>query len=334
MAADNTTIVLGEDVGYAGGVFKTTAGLQAKHGPERVIDAPLSESGILGAAVGMAVYGMRPIAEIQFLDFIYPGFDQIVNEAAKFRYRSGGQYPCPLTIRTPYGGGIHGGHYHSQSSEAYFCHTAGLKVVIPSNPRDAKGLLHASIDDNDPVMYLEPKLLYRSAVGEVPEEKFKIALGEACVAEPTNPDAIEIGPPPKFVDTKSVPFDPDKPADVTVFAYGAMVHVGLLGAAQAKREHNLDIEVIDIRSLVPLDKKTILAAAKKTGRVVILQEAPKFCSYGSELSAIIAEEAIEYLQAPIVRVAGWNTPFPYALEKLYMPNAGRLVRGITTAATF
>ena len=250
----------------------------------------------------MALYGMRPIAEIQFLDFIYPGFDQIVSEAAKMRYRSGGEYTCQMVIRSPYGGGIRGGHYHSQSSEAYFCHTPGLKVVIPSTPADAKGLLIAAIRDEDPVMFLEPKAIYRHAKDEVPLGEHVVELGKARIAREGN--------------------------DVTILCYGAMVSVCEKAADLAKEEHGRSCEIVDLRTLVPLDEATILTSVKKTGRVVIVYEAPKTGGFGGELSAIIAEKAIEYMEGPIVRVAGFDTPFPYALEHLYMPDAKRVAAGI------
>src|SRR3989338_10199977 len=237
MRRDPNVVVFGEDVGFLGGVFRTTEGIQKEFGEERCFDTPLSEVAICGTAVGMAVYGMRPVAEIQFLDFIYPGFDQIVSEAAKMRYRSAGQFSCPLVIRTPYGGGIKGGHYHSQSTEAFFAHTPGLKVVIPSNPYDAKGLLISAIRDDDPVMFLEPKRLYRSLKGEVPEGDYTVPIGKAKV--------IKEG------------------ADVTLFCWGAMVPVCMAAATQAQ-EKGWDVEVVDIRTIVPLDLEAVLASAQKT----------------------------------------------------------------------
>src|SRR3989338_3937095 len=237
MRLDDRVVTFGEDVGFVGGVFRTTEGIQKEFGEGRCFDTPLSESGIIGAAIGMALYGLRPIAEIQFLDFIYPAFDQIISEAAKMRYRSGAQFTCPMVIRTPYGGGIKGGHYHSQSTEAFFAHTPGLKVVIPSNPYDAKGLLISAIRDDDPVMFLEPKRLYRSVKGEVPEEAYTIPLGKAHTV----------------VEGK----------DVTVICYGAMVPVCREAANQALEE-GWDVEVVDIRTIVPLDLEAVLASAQKT----------------------------------------------------------------------
>ncbi len=301
MKNDDRVLVFGEDVGKKGGVFGATMGLQEQFGEKRCFDSPLSECGIIGTGIGMALYGMRPVAEIQFLDFIYPAFDQIVSEAAKMRYRSGGEYTCPMVIRSPYGGGIRGGHYHSQSSEAYFCHTPGLKVVIPSTPADAKGLLIASIRDEDPVMFLEPKAPYRHAKGEVPLGEHVVPLGKARIAR--------------------------EGTDCTVLCYGAMVPV-CLAAAEAAAEQGKSIEVVDLRTLVPLDEETVLESVRKTGRCVVVYEAPKTCGYGAELSAIVAEKAIEYLEGPVVRVAGFDTPFPYTLEPLYMPDQKRVLAGI------
>ncbi|MCA8950975.1 MAG: alpha-ketoacid dehydrogenase subunit beta [Planctomycetes bacterium] len=301
MKNDDRVVVFGEDVGKKGGVFGATAGLFDEFGEQRCFDTPLSECGIIGAGVGMAVYGLRPVAEIQFLDFIYPAFDQIVSEAAKMRYRSGGEYTCPMVIRSPYGGGIRGGHYHSQSSEAYFCHTPGLKVVIPSTPADAKGLLITAIRDEDPVMFLEPKAIYRHAKGEVPLGEHTAPIGKARIARAGT--------------------------DVTVLCYGAMVPVCEQAANEAEK-NGRSVEIVDLRSLVPLDEDAVLESVKKTGRCVVVYEAPKTCGYGAELSAIIAEKCIEYLEGPIVRVAGFDTPFPYTLESLYMPDKNRVVAGI------
>ncbi|MGE0142699.1 MAG: alpha-ketoacid dehydrogenase subunit beta [Planctomycetota bacterium] len=305
MRNDDRVLVFGEDVGKKGGVFLATAGLQDEFGKERCFDTPLSECGIIGTAIGMATYGMRPVAEIQFLDFIYPAFDQIVSEAAKMRYRSGGEYTCPLVIRSPYGGGIRGGHYHSQSSEAYFCHTPGLKVVIPSTPADTKGLLIAAIRDEDPVIFLEPKRIYRSAKGDVPEGEHIVQLGKGRVVR--------------------------EGTDVTVVAYGAMVGICEKAAEEAQKRGR-SVEIIDPRTLVPLDEQMILDSVRKTGRCVVVFEAPKTCSFGSEIAAIVAEKAIGSLQGPVIRVGGFDTPFPYSLEHLYMPDVRRVLRGIE--ATF
>jgi len=306
MRRDDRVVVLGEDVGVNGGVFRCTEGL-IKEFPDRVFDTPLAEAGIIGAAIGMALYGLRPVPEIQFMDFIYPGFDQIVSEAAKLRYRSGGQYSVPMTIRTPFGGGIRGGHYHSQSSEAYFCHTPGLKVVVPSTPTDAKGLLTASIRDPDPVLFLEPKKLYRAFREDVPEGELVVPLGVARIRR--------------------------EGTDVSLFAYGYMANVCLEAAERAAKK-GVEAEVVDLRTLVPLDVDAVLNSAKKTGRVIVVYEAPRTGGYGAEISAIIAEKAIEYLRGPIVRVSGFDTPFPYALEDVYMPNADRVLGAVDRVMAF
>ncbi len=306
MRRDDRVVVLGEDVGKNGGVFRCTEGLIDEF-PDRVFDTPLAEAGIIGSAIGMALYGLRPVPEIQFMDFIYPAFDQIVSEAAKMRYRSGGQYTVPMTIRTPYGGGIRGGHYHSQSSEAYFCHTPGLKVVVPSTPGDAKGLLTSSIRDPDPVLFLEPKKLYRAFREDVPEGEYTVPLGHALVRRPGK--------------------------DVSLFAWGYMAQVCLDAAAKAA-EKGVGAEVVDLRTLVPLDLEAILASVQKTGRAVVVYEAPRTGGYGGEISALLAEKAIEYLRGPIVRVAGFDTPFPYALEDVYMPNPDRVLAGIDKVMAF
>jgi 2-oxoisovalerate dehydrogenase E1 component beta subunit len=301
MTREPKVVVLGEDVGKFGGVFRATSGLHEQFGADRVIDTPLAEAGIIGSAIGMALYGMRPVPEIQFADFIFPAFDQIVNELAKFRYRSGGQYPCPVIIRTPYGGGIRGGHYHSQSPEALFAHTPGLKIVIPSNPHDTKGLLLSALRQNDPVLFMEPKRIYRAARGDVPEGDYTIPIGEANVAREGD--------------------------QITVIAYGAMMPIALDAAEQAASS-GISCEVIDLRTLVPLDVDTLIASVQKTGRAVVVHEAPKTCGYGAELVATICERAMEYLEAPIQRVAGFDTPFPYTLEHEYLPNADRVLGAI------
>jgi pyruvate dehydrogenase E1 component beta subunit len=305
MRQDSDVLVLGEDVGVNGGVFRATEGLFKEFGGDRVIDTPLSETGIIGTAIGMALYGLKPIAEIQFLDFIYPAFDQIVSELAKFRYRSGGQYPCHVVIRSPYGGGIKGGLYHSQSTEAYFCHTAGLKVAIPSTPADAKGLLLTAVHDEDPVLFLEPKRIYRAVTGEVPDGDHRVPFGEArLVREGT---------------------------DLSLFAYGAMIPPAS-EAATALANEGISCEVVDLRTLVPLDEKAVLASVEKTGRAVIVHEAARFCGFGGELAAILAEKAFYSLKAPVVRVTGYDTPFPYALENVYLPNAEKIAHAARTAA--
>jgi len=307
MRRDPRVLVLGEDVGRFGGVFRATTGLFEEFGSARCVDTPLAESGIIGAAIGMALYGLRPVPEIQFADFIYPAYDQIVNELAKMRYRSGGEYPAPLVIRTPVGGGIKGGHYHSQSPEALFIHVPGLKVVIPSNPFDAKGLLLSAIRDDDPVIFMEPKRMYRAAKGEVPEDDYTIPIGVAKVVR--------------------------EGKQVTLLAWGAMVHT-CVEAAQKAEALGYDLEVIDLRSLLPFDIETILASVKKTGRVVIVHEAPKTCGFGAELVASIQERAILHLEAPILRVTGFDTPFPYTLEHEYLPDAARILDAVERVVTF
>jgi len=305
MQKDDRVVVLGEDIGKKGGVFGATAGLYDKYGDMRVMDTPLSECGILGTATGMALYGLRPVPEIQFLDFIYPGFDQIVSEIAKFRYRSGGEYPCPMVIRTPSGGGIKGGHYHSQSSETYFIHTPGLRVVMPSTPRDAKGMLLASIFQDDPVIFLEPKALYRHAKEDVETGYFEVDLGSSRTV-----------------------IEGDQ---VTVVAWGAMVPIAV-EAAKAAAESGIAAEVIDLRSLLPWDSDAVLASVRKTGRLVTVQEAPRTLGFGSEIAATVAEKAIDSLRAPIARVAGFDTPFPYTLEHVYKPDRTRVQNAIEFVA--
>jgi len=301
MERDPDVVVLGEDIATLGGVFRATEGLLDRFGELRVMNTPLAESGIIGTAVGMALYGLKPVAEIQFMDFIYPGFDQIVSEAAKMRYRSGGQYSCPMVIRTPYGGGIRGGHYHSQSAEAYFAHTAGLTVVVPSTPHDTKGLLLASMRHGDPVLFLEPKAIYRSVKGEVPDGDYVVPIGRARVAR--------------------------EGGDVTLVAWGAMLHVGLKAARQAA-EKGIDVEVVDLRTIFPWDREAVLGSVRKTGRVVILHEAPRTGDFGGEIAATIAERAVDSLRAPILRVTGFDTPFPYTLEHVYMPDPKRTLAAL------
>ncbi len=301
MRADKRVVVLGEDIGKFGGVFRATSGLFDEFGADRVIDTPLAEAGIIGTAIGMALYGLRPVPEIQFGDFIFPAFDQIVSELAKFRYRSGGQYTCPVVIRTPVGGGIRGGAYHSQSPEALFIHTPGIKVVAPSNPYDAKGLLLAAMRQNDPVLFMEPKRIYRASRGEVPEGDYAIDLGVASVAR--------------------------EGTQCTVLAWSGMVTIAD-EAAQRAEALGISVEVLDLRTLMPFDIDAILASVKKTGRCVIVHEAPRTCGFGAELVASIQERAIEYLEAPILRVTGLDTPFPYSLEHEYLPNPDRVLGAI------
>jgi 2-oxoisovalerate dehydrogenase E1 component beta subunit len=307
MHRDDRVVVLGEDVGVLGGVFRATDGLLKEFGENRVIDTPLNEAGIIGIAMGMAIYGLVPVAEIQFQDFIFTGFEEIINHLAKMRYRSGGQFATHVVIRTPYGGGIKGGHYHSQSGEAYFAHTAGLKVVIPSTPYDAKGLLKAAIRDPDPVIFMEPKKIYRSIREDVPDDDYIVPLGKARLVK--------------------------EGSDVTIYTYGAMTYVALEAAELASKE-GYDVEIIDLRTLIPLDIYTIIDSIKKTGRAIILHEAPKTLGFGAEISALISEKAIEYLKAPIIRVTGFDTPFPYTLENLYLPNSYRVLKAIKHVMTY
>ena len=308
MELDERVVILGQDIGKFGGVFRATKGLLDKFGSDRVLDTPLSENGIVGTAIGMSLYGLRPVPEIQFSDFIYPAFDQIVSELSKMRYRSGGQFYCPMVIRTPCGGGIKGGHYHSQSPEAYFIHTAGLKVVMPSNPYDAKGLLIASIRDNNPVIFLEPKSIYRAGKGEVPEGEYTVELSKAEVV--------------------------CEGKDVTLLTYGAMVHRAYQAAEKSREKEGISTEIIDLRTLVPYDIDTILKSVRKTGRVIIVHEAPKTCGFGAELSATINEKALLNLQAPILRVTGFDIPFPYIFEQEYLPNEKRIRKALTDSVNF
>jgi len=314
MGRDERVLTFGEDAGYFGGVFRATDGLQKKYGLKRCFDSPISENGIVATAVGMAAYGLRPVLEIQFADYIYPGYDQLVSEAAKLRYRSGGDFLCPLVLRSPYGGGIFGGQTHSQSPESLFTHIAGLKVVIPSNPYDAKGLLIAAIEDEDPVLIFEPKRIYQGPFdgwhdrpvtpwskhpkAEVPADHFTVPLGQAEVVR--------------------------EGADVTVLAYGTMVHVALAGAEEAE----VDAEVIDLRSLIPLDIDTIVSSVNKTGRCVVVHEAPRTSGFGAELSALVQEHCFWKLEAPIERVTGWDTPYPHAFEWDYFPGPKRVAAAL------
>jgi 2-oxoisovalerate dehydrogenase E1 component beta subunit len=311
MRQDDRVVLMGEDVGRVGGVFRVTQGLWDEFGDDRVIDTPLSEGGILGTAIGMALYGMVPVPEIQFSDFIFPGYDQIVSELAKMRWRSGGEYTAKMVVRTPVGGGIRGGLYHSQSPESLFIHVAGLKVVCPSNPHDAKGLLLASIRDPDPVLFFEPKRIYRAAKGEVPEGDYVEELGRAKVVR-----EAEAG----------------KPA-VTVIAWGAMLYEAIAAADQAA-EQGVSCEIVDLRTLWPVDVETIARSVKKTGRVVIVHEAPKTCGFGAELVALVNEHCFVHLEAPPVRVTGFDTPFPYTLEMEYLPLAHRILPAVLRTARY
>jgi 2-oxoisovalerate dehydrogenase E1 component beta subunit len=314
LTRDSDVVIFGEDVGYFGGVFRATDGLQRKHGKQRVFDTPIAEGGIMGIAVGMGAYGLRPVAEIQFADYIYPAMDQLISEAARLRYRSAGEWWAPITVRAPCGGGIFGGQTHSQSAEALFTHVCGLKTVIPSNPYDAKGLLISAIEDDDPVVFFEPKRLYhgpfdghpekpavpwaKHPLSEVPADHYRIPLGKASIVRAGD--------------------------DATVLAYGTMVHV----AAAVAEETGIDLELIDLRSLRPVDIDTIAASVAKTGRCVIVHEATRTGGFGAELSALVQEHCFFHLEAPIERVTGWDTPYPHAFEWQYFPGPARVARAL------
>ena len=314
---DSRTVVFGEDVGFFGGVFRVTAGLQKKYGRYRVFDTPIAEGGIVGVAIGMAAYGLRPVAEIQFADYIYPAFDQIVSEAARIRHRTAGEWTIPLTIRSPYGGGIFGGQTHSQSPEALFAHSAGMTTVIPSTPYDAKGLLIAAIECNDPVIFLEPKRIYNgpfegkanqpvsSWAGHpgavVPEGYYTVPLGQASVVR--------------------------EGLDLTVIAYGTMVHVAIAAAAA----EGIDAEIIDLRTIVPLDIATIKTSVQKTGRCLILHEATRTAGFGVEIISLVQEHCFYSLESPVVRSTGWDTPYPHALEWAYFPGHVRVALALRKA---
>jgi len=310
MERDDGVVVMGEDVGYFGGVFRATAGLQAKFGKTRVFDTPITECGIIGVAVGMGAYGLRPVPEIQFADYIYPALDQLVSEAARLRYRSAGDFISPITVRSPFGGGIFGGQTHSQSPEGIFTHVSGVKTVIPATPYDAKGLLIAAIEDNDPTIFFEPKRIYNGPfdghydrpsknwsnhpAGEVPDGYYKIELGKAATVR--------------------------EGEAVTILAYGTMVHVAL----NTIEELGIDAEIIDLRTLVPLDIEAIEASVKKTGRCLIVHEATRTGGFGAELSALVQERCFYHLEAPIERVTGFDTPYPHSLEWAYFPGPVRI----------
>nr|WP_263021136.1 alpha-ketoacid dehydrogenase subunit beta [Natronobiforma cellulositropha] len=307
MARDEDVLVMGEDVGKNGGVFRATEGLYEEFGEDRVIDTPLAESGIVGTAIGMAAYGLKPVPEIQFLGFIYPAFDQIVSHAARLRTRSRGRFTCPMVIRAPYGGGIRAPEHHSESTEAMFAHQPGLKVVIPSTPYDTKGLLTSAIRDPDPVIFLEPKLIYRAFREEVPTGSYEVPIGEAAVRR--------------------------EGEDISVFTWGAMTRPTLEAAAELEGE--IDVEVVDVRTISPLDEETVVASFEKTGRAAIVHEAPKTGGFGAELVATLQEHSLLYQEAPIKRITGFDTPFPlYALEDYYLPEPARIVDGIREAVAF
>ncbi|MET3712122.1 2-oxoisovalerate dehydrogenase E1 component beta subunit [Sphingomonas trueperi] len=310
MERDDQVVVMGEDVGYFGGVFRATAGLQAKYGKTRAFDTPITEIGIIGVAIGMGAYGLRPVPEIQFADYIYPALDQLVSEAARLRYRSNGDFTAPITVRSPYGGGIFGGQTHSQSPEGIFTHVSGIKTVIPSTPYDAKGLLIAAIEDNDPVLFLEPKRIYNGPfdghydrpaknwtahpASEVPEGHYRVELGKAATVR--------------------------EGEAVTILCYGTMVHV----VAATIEELGVDAEIIDLRTLVPLDIEAIETSVKKTGRCMIVHEATRTSGFGAELSALVQERCFYHLEAPIARVTGFDTPYPHSLEWAYFPGPVRI----------
>ncbi len=312
---DPSVIVLGQDVGYFGGVFRCTDGLQEKFGEHRVIDAPIAEGGIIGSAIGIGVNGLRPVVEIQFADYIYPGYDQVVSELARLRYRSVGEFTSPVTIRTPCGGGIRGGQTHSQSPEAIFTHISGIRTVMPSNPYDAKGLLISAIESDDPVIFFEPKRIYngpfdgdpdkpavswsKHPMGDVPEGYYSVPLDSAVVVQEGD--------------------------DLTIITYGTIVHVALAAAAAA----GVNAEVIDVRSLAPLDTDTLSQSVQKTGRCLVAHEATRFCGYGAELVTTIQERCFWNLEAPIERVAGWDTPYPHAFEWQYFPGQKRVIAAIS-----
>jgi len=308
MERDSRVVVLGEDVGKEGGVFRVTDGLQERFGPDRVVDTPLAESGIVGTAFGMAVYGLLPIAEIQFEGFLYPCLDQINNHISRIRNRSRGRFICPLVIRTPYGGGIHAPEHHSDSPEAILAHIPGIKVVIPSTPYEAKGLLLSSIRDPDPVIFMEPKRIYRAIREEVPEEDYTIPLGKARLVQ--------------------------EGKDVTVVAWGAMVRE-VLNAAEQLKGDKIELEIIDLRTMSPIDIETIITSIRKTGRGVIVHEAPKTCGLGAEIIALINEKALLSLQAPVERVTGFDIPVPLLkTEHYYFPNPKRIVMAAKKVMNF
>jgi 2-oxoisovalerate dehydrogenase E1 component beta subunit len=307
---DANVIITGEDVGYFGGVFRATAGLQQRHGKTRVFDTPISECGIIGVAVGMSAYGLRPVPEIQFADYIYPGLDQLISEAARLRYRSAGEFVAPITVRAPFGGGIFGGQTHSQSPEALFTHVAGLKTVVPATPHDAKGLLIAAIEDNDPVIFFEPKRIYNGPFdgyydrpatpwskhdgSVVPEGYYAIPLGKARIVR--------------------------EGSALTVLAYGTMIHV----AEAVLREKGVNAEIIDLRTLVPLDIEAVEKSVEKTGKCLVIHEATRTSGFGAELAALVQERCFYHLEAPVERVTGFDTPYPHSLEWAYFPGPVRI----------
>ena len=311
MKADDRVLVLGEDVGARGGVFRATAGFLEEFGEARVIDTPLAESSIVGVAIGMAMHGLLPVAEIQFADFIHPAFDQLVSEAARIRYRSDGDFACPLVVRTPWGGGVHGALYHSQSIESFYGHVPGIKVVVPSTPYDAKGMLLAAIDDPDPVLFLEHKKTYRLIKGEVPDEPYTVPIGKADVKRGGT--------------------------DLTAIAYGLMLHHCLEAAQRLQDEDGVSVEVVDVRTIAPLDKETILRSVSKTGKAMVVYEDNRTYGAGAEISATIAEEIMHDLDAPVVRIGGPDLPamgFAGPLEHFFMPDPDRIVERMRELARY
>jgi pyruvate dehydrogenase E1 component beta subunit len=308
MAADDSVILLGEDIGKEGGVFRVTEGLQTLYGRERVMDTPIAESGIVGMALGMAIAGLRPVVEIQFMGFLYPAFDELINHVGRMRNRSRGRFTCPLVVRVPYGGGIHPPEHHSESSESILVHTPGIKVVVPATPYDAKGLLISAVRSPDPVMFLEPKRIYRAVRQEIPDALYTVPLGEAHVVQ--------------------------EGTDVTVIAWGSMLH-GVLQAAEQLSAEDVSLDIIDLRTLSPMDVPAIIASVEKTGRAVVVHEAARTCGLGAEIVAQINEKALLSLEAPVERVTGFDTVFPLPqLETYYLPNPERIIEAVRRVLTF
>lgn len=311
---DRDVVLMGEDIGYFGGVFRATAGLQKKYGKTRVFDTPISECGIIGAGVGMAAYGLRPVPEIQFADYIYPGLDQLVSEAARLRYRSAGDFICPMTVRSPFGGGIFGGQTHSQSPESLFTHVCGIKTVVPSNPYDAKGLLIAAIEDNDPVIFFEPKRIYNGPFSGYYDRPVEPWSKHAASAVPEGYYPIELGKAGIVREGEAL----------TILTYGTMVHVVQTVVA----EMGIDAEIVDLRTLLPLDVETIEESVKKTGRCLVVHEATRTSGFGAELAALVQERCFYHLEAAVERVTGFDTPYPHSLEWAYFPGPVRISSAI------
>ncbi len=317
LGRDDTVIVMGEDVGFFGGVFRATAGLQKRYGTHRVFDTPITECGIIGVAIGMGAYGLRPVPEIQFADYIYPALDQLVSEAARLRYRSAGEFTAPITVRSPFGGGIFGGQTHSQSPEGIFTHCSGIKTVIPATPYDAKGLLIAAIEDNDPVLFFEPKRLYTGPFHGHYDRPVTSWAGHPAAQVPTGYYRIPLGVAAIWREGM----------DVTILCYGTMVHVV---ADVVSAMGNVDAEIIDLRTLIPLDIETIERSVRKTGRCLIVHEATRTGGFGAELAALVQERCFLHLEAPVTRVTGFDTPYPYSLEWAYFPGPVRIRRALET----